>query len=74
MIKRKADLFALLAKHEPELKSSQIPWRDLAGMRDRLIHSYFELTTTSCGRWQANKAEQLLPEFRRILTDERNRE
>jgi uncharacterized protein with HEPN domain len=40
------------AKHVPQSvreKSPQIPWRDVAGMRDKVIHFYFGVNLQGCG-------------------------
>ncbi|MES2200388.1 MAG: HepT-like ribonuclease domain-containing protein [Chlamydiota bacterium] len=42
---------------------SQIPWRTLIGMRNRLIHAYFDVNRNII--W--NTAEKVLPDFRLVL-------
>lgn len=41
---RQIEIIGEAAKHVSEdtkKKSSQIPWKDITGMRDKLIHAYF---------------------------------
>ena len=43
-IVRKLEIIGEAAKNVPETirqKYPQVPWRDMAGMRDRIIHAYF---------------------------------
>lgn len=42
------------ARVSPDVQSRypRIPWLDIVGMRNRLVHVYFDLTSTGCGtRW-----------------------
>ena len=74
---RSIEIVGEAAKQIPDStrqRSSKIPWREMAGMRDRLIHSYFGVDYEIVWDVAANKANQLLPEFKRILAEERGRE
>ncbi len=60
------------AKHVPEeLRQSypDVPWKQLAGMRDRLSHGYFEIDYAIV--WQVVESDlpELRPTIQSILTD-----
>jgi uncharacterized protein with HEPN domain len=74
---RSIEIIGEAAKQVPESMRqayAQVQWRDMAGMRDRLIHSYFGVDYDIVWDVAANKAKQLIPEFVNILAEERNRE
>ena len=59
-------------KNIPEFlrkKYPEIPWKDMAGMRDRSIHGYFGVKLDIV--WDTAKVEipDLKPKFRKILKD-----
>ncbi|WP_406662560.1 HepT-like ribonuclease domain-containing protein [Methanolobus sp. ZRKC3] len=45
-------------------KYSQIPWKEIAGMRDKLIHAYFGVDLEEV--WNTVKRD--IPELKEILT------
>jgi uncharacterized protein with HEPN domain len=74
---RSIEIIGEAAKQIPDStrqRHPQIQWRDMAGMRDRLIHGYFGVDYEIVWDVAANKAAELVPEFLQILSDERKRE
>jgi uncharacterized protein with HEPN domain len=74
---RSIEIIGEAVKQIPEStrhQHAQIQWRNMAGMRDRLIHSYFGVDYEIVWDVAANKANQLITEFRKVLADERNQE
>ena len=60
---RKLEIIGEAVKNlSPELKKSypQVPWKDIAGMRDKLIHGYFGINIERV--WETVK--QALPELK----------
>lgn len=56
------------AKHVPATvrrRHPQVPWKKMAGMRDRLIHAYFGTDATIV--WET--AVSLIPSLKPLLTD-----
>jgi uncharacterized protein with HEPN domain len=47
-----------------------IPWRAIIGMRNRLIHAYFEINTEIVWQTVTQEIPALLPPLRKLGTDE----
>jgi uncharacterized protein with HEPN domain len=46
-----------------------IPWRAIIGMRNRLIHAYFEINTEIVWQTVTQEIPALLPQLRTLDTD-----
>lgn len=69
---RKFEIIGEATKHIPEfvkVKYPDVPWKRMAGMRDRLIHAYFGVDYQLV--WDAIKLEipELKPRLEKILTE-----
>jgi len=65
---RNFEILGEAAKHVPESvrrKYPEVPWKAMAGMRDKLIHEYFGVRFDVV--WETIK--ERLPELRRIITN-----
>lgn len=47
-----------------------IPWRAIIGMRNRLMHAYFEINTAIVWQTVTQEILALLPQLRALATDE----
>jgi uncharacterized protein with HEPN domain len=47
-----------------------IPWRAIIGMRNRLIHAYFDINTAIVWQPVTQEIPALLPQLRALATDE----
>jgi len=56
---------------ETKLKYADIPWKDIIGMRNRLIHGYFDVDVKLVWNTTSNNLPQLLKVLKEILTDKK---
>ena len=69
---RKFEIIGEAAKRVPEdirQKYPQIPWKEMAGMRDKLIHFYFGLDYTLVWETIEHRIPQIRPVIHQILED-----
>ncbi len=69
---RKLEIIGEAVKKIPykiKKKYSQIPWKDIAGMRDKLIHEYFGVDLNKVWRTVKEDLPKIKPEFERILRE-----
>jgi len=69
---RKFEIVGEAAKNIPETikqKYSSIPWREMGGMRDRLIHFYFGIKYELVWRTIKDVIPQVKPLMRKILEE-----
>ncbi|MCG9130918.1 DUF86 domain-containing protein [Candidatus Poribacteria bacterium] len=69
---RKLEIIGEAAKNVPEMirqKYPRVPWRNMAGMRDRIIHAYFAVDYVVV--WNTLKVDipRLQPIIQQILKD-----
>lgn len=51
---------------EKKIKHPEVPWKDIIGMRNRLIHGYFEVNTELLWNTVKNNLPQLLSFLQKI--------
>ncbi len=56
--------------NEIRQKFPHVPWKEMAGMRDRLIHSYFEVDHRLIWTTIKERIPQLIPEIEKILNEQ----
>ena len=69
---RALEIIGEATKHIPKrVRKSypKVPWREMAGIRDKLIHDYFGVNLKVVWKTATEDLPKLDPEIRRILAD-----
>ena len=69
---RKLEIIGEATKNVPEMirhKYPQVPWRQMAGMRDRIIHAYFDVNYTIVWEVVTELIPPLQPMIAQILEE-----
>ena len=69
---RKFEIIGEATKHVPDdirQKYPLIPWKEMAGMRDRLIHFYFGIDYQLVWKAIKERIPEVEPQIRKILDD-----
>ena len=72
-VMRKFEIIGEATKQIPDdirEKHSDIPWKEMAGMRDKLIHFYFGVDYQLVWKAIKERLPQIKPEIKRILQGE----
>ncbi len=72
---RALEIIGEAAKHIPEevrIKNPEVPWKEMAGMRDVLAHDYFGIDEETVWLTAKEKTPQLIPSIKKILAEINN--
>lgn len=71
-VTRCIEIMGEAAKHVPEgvrKKYSEIPWKDIAGMRDKIIHMYFRVSLEKVWLVLKEDIPELKPLFQKVIAE-----
>jgi len=69
---RALEIIGEATKHIPEavrIKNPEVPWKEMAGMRDVLVHDYFGVDEETVWLTAKDKVPHLIPSIKKILTE-----
>jgi uncharacterized protein with HEPN domain len=69
---RALEIIGEATKHIPEdvrIKNPELPWKEMAGMRDVLIHDYFGIDEETVWLTAKDRTPQLIPSIKKILAE-----
>ena len=72
---RALEIIGEAAKHIPEevrIKNPEVPWKEMAGMRDVLAHDYFGIDEETVWLTAKEKTPQLITSIKKVLTEINN--
>ncbi len=55
---------------ETKMKYSEIPWKDIVGMRNRLIHGYFDVNINLVWNTTKNNLPPLIKSLKEIIAED----
>ena len=70
---RSIEIVGEASKRLPEslkVKNSELPWREIAGMRDKLIHAYFGMDTETIWKTVKENIPQLKQTIKKMAKDQ----
>ncbi|MGD2248276.1 MAG: DUF86 domain-containing protein [Candidatus Methanofastidiosia archaeon] len=69
---RNIEIIGEATKHVPDAirKKYSLPWRQMAGMRDKVIHGYFDVIYSIVWETAVNDLPEVKPQIKEILEKE----